>query len=112
MLLTKLAYPEIVSELRNLNGWTYWKGGLIKTFEFSDFACVARFVVKLKSFCTNINHYPEILIQPSKINNTVSVRICTTTHSLGGEVTQLDLQVGQATNNAAASAELDIQNLG
>ena len=106
----KLPYPEIQAQLRDLLGWTYWKGGLTRTYEFEDFAKVSRFVVKIRAFCVTLDHYPEILIQPNKNGQGVTVKVTTTTHAVGGEVTNLDLQVGQALNNAAASADYELDN--
>ncbi|GAB4144188.1 MAG: hypothetical protein OHK0017_02460 [Patescibacteria group bacterium] len=105
-VLTKLPYPEIVAELKSLSGWTYWNGSLMKTFDFRNFGEVTRFMVKIKAFCGSAQHYPQIIIQPSKNSDEVSVKITTTTFAAGSEVTTLDIQMAQALNKGALEIEI------
>jgi 4a-hydroxytetrahydrobiopterin dehydratase len=75
-------------------GWTREGEALAKTLEMPDFAAALAFAVRLGMVAEKRDHHPDILIGWGKC------RVVWTTHDAGG-ITQLDLELAEATDNLA-----------
>lgn len=73
------------------------EGALVRTFEVPDFAASLAFAVRLGMLAEKRDHHPDILITWGK------ARVLWSTHDAGG-ITQLDLDLAEATDAFAAAA--------
>lgn len=79
-------------------GWAReGEGALVRTFEMPDFAASLAFAVRLGMLAEKRDHHPDILIAWGK------ARVLWSTHDAGG-ITQLDLDLAQATDALAQAA--------
>lgn len=82
-----LSAEEIQRELAKLDGWTFEKEALAKTFEFGSFREAMSFMVRAGFEAEAMNHHPEW----TNIYNKVDVRL--STHDAGGKVTRKDVEL-------------------
>lgn len=80
---------EIQAALKTLPGWHYQSDCLSKEFHFQNFREAISFIVRLSFHAEALNHHPEI----RNVYHRVEIRL--TTHDVGNQVTQKDLQLAQ-----------------
>ncbi len=74
---------------KNLPGWQYEEGFLIKGYKFRDFTEAFSFMTSVALTASRMDHHPEW----SNIYNTVIIKL--RTHSAAG-ITNLDLELASA----------------
>ena len=77
------------------NGWQLVNQKLQRNFLFSDFVCAFGFMAQTALVAERMNHHPEWF------NVYNRVRVDLTTHDAGG-LTELDIRLARAMNEAAA----------
>lgn len=78
---------EIARALELLPGWRHEHEALAKEFTFSNFRAALTWMVRAGFEAEELNHHPEW----TNVYRTVSVRL--NTHSVGGRVTALDIEL-------------------
>lgn len=81
---------------QQLEGWTGGDDFITKVFRFDDFAQAFGFMTRMAIIADKMDHHPEWF----NVYNRVDVTL--TTHDAGG-VTQKDVDLAQAMENAAKS---------
>ena len=76
-------------------GWVREGEAIVRSFALADFGAALGFAVRLGLVAEKKDHHPEILVGWGK------ARVLWTTHDAGG-LTQLDLELAQATDTLAA----------
>jgi 4a-hydroxytetrahydrobiopterin dehydratase len=88
--------PAVVEEwLAKHPGWAREGEALARTVRMPDFAAALAFAVRVGMLAEKRDHHPDILIGWGK------ARVVWTTHDAGG-ITQLDLDLAEATDALAA----------
>ena len=82
-----LADTEIARALIDLPGWRLEREALAKDFVFEDFRSALAWMVRAGFEAEALDHHPEW----TNVYRTVSVRL--RTHSAGGRVTVLDVEL-------------------
>jgi 4a-hydroxytetrahydrobiopterin dehydratase len=81
--------------LAKSGGWQRaHEGAIARTFKFADFAAALAFVVKVGCAAEKRDHHPDVELGWGK------AKITWSTHDAGG-ITQLDLDLAEATNALA-----------
>lgn len=92
----KLPPAEIDAWLATHAGWTRDGEGLAREFTTKDFASALAFTVRVGMLAEKRDHHPDVLVAWAK------ARVFWSTHDAGG-VTQLDLELAEATDAAYGS---------
>ena len=92
---TRLSDLDVQRALGTLPGWSRRGDALVKTYAFARFADGIRFVDAVAIAADEMDHHPDIDIRYTKVT------IALSTHSAGG-ITQLDLDLAQRVERAAA----------
>ncbi|TCD13873.1 4a-hydroxytetrahydrobiopterin dehydratase [Oricola cellulosilytica] len=97
MARPKLDADAIKAGLQDLDGWSASEHGdaISKNFKFANFRKAFAFMTEMAIVAEKMNHHPEWF----NVYNRVEVRL--TTHDSGG-VTELDMKLAAAMNDAAA----------
>lgn len=96
MLRPKKLDPATVDAwLQRHPTWAREGEALVRTFQLPDFAAALAFAVRVGMTAEKRDHHPDILIGWGK------ARVLWTTHDAGG-ITELDLDLAQATDALAA----------
>lgn len=82
---------QILSRLKDLEGWEYEDNAIHTTFEFDDFKDAFSVMTRIAFEVEKINHHPDW----SNVYNTL--RISLSTHDAGG-VTEKDFQLATIIN--------------
>ena len=90
----KLADEALKEWLGAHGGWTQDGGAIAKRFTFPDFAAALAFAVRVGMLAEKRDHHPDLLVAWGKAT------VLWTTHDAGG-ITQLDLDLAQATDAIA-----------
>jgi 4a-hydroxytetrahydrobiopterin dehydratase len=77
-------------------GWARDGEALVRTFTFADFGAAVAFTVRLGFVAEKRDHHPDVLVSWGK------ARVLWTTHDAGG-ITQLDLELAEATDKLGAT---------
>ena len=80
------------------DGWSVEDGGkaLVRSFRFKDFNAAFAFLTRVAMHAEKVDHHPEF----TNVWNRVDFRL--TTHDAGG-ITQLDLDLAEATDDLAGA---------
>ena len=84
---TPLEADEIAGALSRLPGWRHEDGALAKQFIFADFRAALAWMLRAGFEAEELDHHPEW----TNVYRTVDVRL--NTHSAGGRVTALDVEL-------------------
>jgi len=82
---------QILSRLKDLEGWEYEDNAIHTTFEFDDFKDAFSVMTRIAFEVENINHHPDW----SNVYNTLQISL--STHDAGG-VTEKDFQLATIIN--------------
>ena len=82
-----LSPEEITQACARLNGWTFEKDALTKTFKFRSFREAMSFMMRVGFEAEELNHHPEW----TNVYNRVVVRL--NTHDAGNKVTAKDVEL-------------------
>ena len=93
---SKLESTAIDAWLRAHSAWKREGQALVREFRFADFSAALGFVVRVGLAAEKRDHHPDISFGWGK------ARILWTTHDAGG-ITQLDLDLAQATGDLASA---------
>lgn len=96
MAKAKLTPDQLSAALADLEDWAIEpdSAAISKTFKFSNFVSAFGFMTQMAIIAEKMNHHPEWF----NVYNRVEVKL--TTHDSGG-VTELDIALAQAMDNAA-----------
>jgi 4a-hydroxytetrahydrobiopterin dehydratase len=86
---TALSAADIQSALSSLDGWSFDRDALIKTFTFASFREALSFMIRVGFEAEALNHHPEW----TNVYNRVAVRL--NTHDAGGKVTAKDFELAR-----------------
>jgi len=89
-----LSDEQVDTKLSGMPGWQRAGGFIQKTFQFSDFRAINRFLPYLAATIVTQNHHPDFNLDTTK----KQVYVRATTHSAGSTVTQADLDLAEALN--------------
>lgn len=89
---------EIARELATLPGWRHEREALAKDFAFADFRSALAWMLRAGFEAEELNHHPEW----TNVYRTVAVRL--NTHSVGGRVTTLDVELAKRLERLASAA--------
>jgi 4a-hydroxytetrahydrobiopterin dehydratase len=84
-----LTAAEISTALTTLPGWTHERDALAKEFKFGSFREALSFMVRAGFEAEAMDHHPEW----TNVYNRVAIRL--NTHSAGGKVTALDVELAK-----------------
>lgn len=84
-----LKAKEIKAAVAALPGWAVKRNALAKEFKFGSFREALSFMVRVGFEAEALDHHPEW----TNVYNRVAVRL--NTHSAGGKVTALDVQLAK-----------------
>jgi len=87
--------PSIQHALTSLPGWIHRDDALEREFTFPDFSAALAFIVRVGIEAERRDHHPEI----RNVYSRVVLRL--NTHSAGGRVTSLDVDLAQAIQKRA-----------
>ena len=82
-----LSESELERALADLPGWRVERDALAKTFSFADFRVALAWMVRVGFEAEELDHHPEW----TNVFRRVHVRL--STHSAGGRVTALDIEL-------------------
>ncbi len=85
--MNKLTDEEIAKALKELSGWEYKKGSIVKTYSTQNFPSTMGFVTAIGGFCQRRNHHPDYIHMKFK-----EIEVSFSTHSAGG-ITQNDIDI-------------------
>ena len=89
--------PEATREaLAALPGWTTDGDSIARTYSFAGHLPAAAMVVHLAAIQEELNHHSEATLGYNKLSVTVN------THSVGGRVTEKDLELARRIEDVAA----------
>jgi 4a-hydroxytetrahydrobiopterin dehydratase len=91
---SKLPATEVEVWLAAHPGWAREGDALVRAFRFPDFSVALAFTVRLGLVAEKRDHHPDVHLGWGK------ARVLWTTHDQGG-VTQLDLDLAEATDELA-----------
>jgi 4a-hydroxytetrahydrobiopterin dehydratase len=94
---TKLDPSTVDAWLAAHQGWSREGEALVRTFATEDFGASLALAVRLGVVAEKRDHHPDILVTWGK------ARVLWTTHDAGG-ITQLDLELAEATDRLAVTA--------
>ncbi len=80
-----LTRTQIAAACEKLDGWTFKRDALAKTFTFGSFREALSFMVRVGFEAEALNHHPEW----TNVYNRVGIRL--NTHDAGGKVTAKDV---------------------
>jgi 4a-hydroxytetrahydrobiopterin dehydratase len=89
---------EIARALAGLPGWRHERESLAKDFAFADFRSALAWMLRAGFEAEELNHHPEW----TNVYRTVAVRL--NTHSAGGRVTALDVELAKRLERLAKAA--------
>ncbi|HET6569186.1 MAG TPA: 4a-hydroxytetrahydrobiopterin dehydratase [Rhodothermales bacterium] len=90
-----LTDEQIQTALRGLPGWSHENDRLQKSFELADFQAAIAFIVHLAFSADKLDHHPEL----ANVYNRVTISL--STHDAGNRVTEMDVKLARAIEEAA-----------
>ena len=90
---------EIARALAALPGWRHEREALAKDFAFADFRSALAWMLRAGFEAEELNHHPEW----TNVYRTVNVRL--NTHSAGGRVTAIDVELAGRLERLAVAAK-------
>jgi 4a-hydroxytetrahydrobiopterin dehydratase len=94
--MAALSKDQIRETLKSVPEWSFAGGAIHKKFTFKSFMAAIAFVNKIAEAAEQANHHPDITINYSQVNISLS------THSESG-VTQRDFQLARVIDKIYAS---------
>lgn len=85
--MNKLTDAEITNALKELSGWEYKNGSIVKTYLTQNFPSTMGFVTAIGGFCQKRDHHPDYILMKFK-----EIEVSFSTHSAGG-ITQSDVDI-------------------
>lgn len=95
----KLLVAEIEKRLKQLKGWKYEKGTIVKDFERANFGDALQFVNAVGELAEKLDHHPDILLHNYKF-----AQITLTTHSEKG-ITEKDIALAKLIESKNSAKE-------
>jgi 4a-hydroxytetrahydrobiopterin dehydratase len=92
--MAKYSKSEVLTKLKNLNGWKLEGEEIKKQYEFPSFPEAIKFVNMVAGLAEQADHHPDILINYRKVTLTLS------THDAGG-ITQKDFDLAAQAETSA-----------
>jgi len=92
-----LSPTEIDAALATLPGWAREGEALVKTFQFSDFREALAFMLRAGFEAEALDHHPDW----TNVYDRVVVRL--NTHSAGGRITALDVELARRLQRVAGA---------
>jgi 4a-hydroxytetrahydrobiopterin dehydratase len=92
MPLEILKEEQISEALKNISGWSFKDGHIVKTFYTQGYPETMGFVTAIGCVCQKINHHPDFLVVKYK-----EVDVSFSTHALNG-ITEYDLKAALEIN--------------
>lgn len=90
--LRLLNNEEIMDQMKYLQNWEVFNFKFMKAiFDFKDFADALKFVIKVGNIAETMQHHPEIMLSPGKVEITIF------TEDSGG-LTELDFEFAKKVN--------------
>lgn len=89
MAAEPLSRQEIDARLRELPGWSTDGDRITRTYALAGHPQAAALVVHVAQLQEELNHHADLLLSYDKLTVTVN------THSVGGKVTDLDLELAR-----------------
>lgn len=86
--MKKLNVAQIEENLKNLEGWSFENGSIIKTYKFKDFKEAFSIMTRIAFECEKMNHHPNW----ENVYNNLTIKL--NTHDVGG-ITQKDFDLAQ-----------------
>ena len=93
-----LVPAEIAAALKALPGWTWERDALAKEFRFENFRAALAFMVRAGFEAEAMDHHPDW----TNVYGRVAVRL--STHSAGGKVTALDVELARRLDAVSSKA--------
>ena len=93
---TKLDDAAVSTWLADNGGWSREGEALTRSFKLADFGSALAFAVRVGMVAEKRDHHPDIALGWGK------ARVTWTTHDAGG-ITQLDLDLAEATDDIAGA---------
>lgn len=90
---TSLTKEQVLSELKNLEGWQLEFKCITRRFYIEDWSKITSFLKHVAKAIEETNHHPDIIFHTA----TKTITISTTTHSKGG-ITQADIDLAKRLN--------------
>lgn len=90
-----LTDTQITDALATLPGWSRTGDKLHKAYSCADFREALAFIVRIGLEAETRNHHPELF----NVYNKVTIDLCT--HDAGDKITQKDVDLARAIENAA-----------
>ncbi|MEX0359414.1 MAG: 4a-hydroxytetrahydrobiopterin dehydratase [Allomuricauda sp.] len=87
--MDKLTMPQIETQLKNLDGWTYDGESICKSFIFKDFKEAFSMMTHIAFVAEQQNHHPNW----ENVYNQLAIKL--NTHDVGG-ITQNDFDLASA----------------
>ncbi|MET7765431.1 4a-hydroxytetrahydrobiopterin dehydratase [Streptomyces sp. NPDC005336] len=95
MAVEPLTQKEIEERLEQLPGWSFVDDRLSRSYVFDGHPQAAGLVAEVSRIQEELNHHSDLTLGYNRV--TVSVN----THSVGGKVTELDLELARRIETAA-----------
>lgn len=85
-----MSEAAIVKSLKKLDGWTFTRDTLEKTFSFNSYLAGLAFATAVGTIAESYDHHPDMLVKWR------SVTISFSTHDAGNKVTAIDFKLAEA----------------
>lgn len=95
MAVEPLARTEIEKRLEQLPGWSFADDRLTRTYVFDGHPQAAALVADVARIQDELDHHSDLTLGYNKVTVTVN------THSVGGKVTELDVELARRVEAAA-----------
>jgi 4a-hydroxytetrahydrobiopterin dehydratase len=95
--MSQLNLEQIASTLRQLGGWQYESGALVKEWTFANFREAMAFTNTVAELAEDADHHPDIAVNYNR------VRLTLATHSEGG-VTEKDAALARQIEESGIGA--------
>ncbi|MET7934336.1 4a-hydroxytetrahydrobiopterin dehydratase [Streptomyces sp. NPDC005322] len=95
MAVKPLTDQEIAQRLEPLPGWSYADDRLSRSYVFDGHPQAAGLVAEVAGIQEELNHHADLTLGYNRVTVTVN------THSVGGKVTELDLELARRIEAAA-----------
>ncbi|CAG0976713.1 MAG: 4a-hydroxytetrahydrobiopterin dehydratase [Anaerolinea sp.] len=88
---TKLTETQIQQRLKEIEGWTFEQGEIVRTYHLKDFTLALAFVGMVGFLAEKAGHHPDITIKYNQ------VKLALVTHDAGG-ITEKDFALAGQIN--------------
>ncbi|MDT0345962.1 4a-hydroxytetrahydrobiopterin dehydratase [Streptomyces litchfieldiae] len=90
-----LTEVEIAESLSGLPGWTFQAGRLVRSYGLSSHLAAVSLLVHVATIQEELNHHADLTVTYDRLG------IAVHTHSVGGKVTELDVQLARRIDEVA-----------